>query len=170
MIEIKSRYDATKVLYTSTKAETLRAAVIEAVAKGAYLTGANLTGANLTGADLTGAYLTGTVLTGADLTGAHLTGAPVVPNLHTKILAAIGAGGALDMSTWHTCETTHCRAGWAIALAGPEGAKLEAEVGPAMAGALITLASCPWMNRVPDFYSDNATARADIEAQAAKES
>ncbi len=26
---------------------------------------------------------------------------------------------------WHSCETTHCRAGWVIHLAGEEGYKLE---------------------------------------------
>jgi len=26
--------------------------------------------------------------------------------------------GCLDMSTWHTCETTHCLAGWAQVIAG----------------------------------------------------
>ena len=130
---------------------------------------ADLTGADLTGADLTGAVLTGAVLTGADLTGAVLTGVPVVPNLHQSILAAIEHGGKLDMSTWHTCETTHCRAGWAVTLAGGAGKALEGKIGPAAAGALITLASCPWMKRVPNFYASNEAAMADIKACAERE-
>jgi len=29
------------------------------------------------------------------------------------------------MDAWHSCDTTHCRAGWAVHLAGEEGYKLE---------------------------------------------
>ena len=39
----------------------------------------------------------------------------------TYRLKAIEDGGKLDMSTWHRCGTTHCRAGWAITLAGAAG-------------------------------------------------
>lgn len=57
---------------------------------------------------LRGAFLRDANLSFADLRG----GVPVVENVHAKILAAIEAGGTLDMWTWHTCATTHCRAGW----------------------------------------------------------
>jgi uncharacterized protein YjbI with pentapeptide repeats len=78
MIEIKHRYTE-NVLYAC-KAETLREAVIEAVAihadlYGADLRGANLYGADLYGADLRGANLRGANLRGADLYGANLRGA-----------------------------------------------------------------------------------------------
>ena len=63
------------------------------------------------------------------------------------------------MSNWHTCETTHCRAGWAIHLAGKAGADLEERVGPAAAGAMIYHAST---GRVPDFYANDVKALADI--------
>jgi hypothetical protein len=53
----------------------MRAAIIQAVARGADLIGADLTRANLTGANLTNANLTNADLTGADLTGANLAGA-----------------------------------------------------------------------------------------------
>ena len=151
-----------------------RAVLTDAVLTGAVLTGAVLTGAVLTGAVLTGAVLTDAVLTRAVLTGAVLTGAvprgaPAVPQLHTQILAALGSGGELNMREWHTCDTTHCRAGWAIHLAGDEGKALEDRIGSAAAGALIHVASCPWLERVPDFYASNANALADIQACAAKE-
>jgi hypothetical protein len=89
--------------------------------------------------------------------------------LHTRILAAIDQGGSLDMSTWHTCETTHCRAGWAVHLAGSAGRLLEAQFGSGAAAALIHQASCPWMEKVPDFYASNEEALADIKRCAERE-
>ena len=160
-----------------------------AILTGAILTGANLTFADLARADLTGADLTGADLTGADLAGADLTGAdlagadltranlaranltdarglpsaPTVPHLHAAILDALKHGGVLRMRDWHTCETTHCRAGWAITLAGEAGMRLEREIGPCAAGALISLASCPQLNGlVPDFLATDKDALADI--------
>ena len=139
----------------------------------AVLTGANLTGATLTGATLTGAVLRGAdlryaILTNADLRGANLpVGVPVILDIDAAILAAIEApGNALDMSTWHTCGTTHCRAGWAITLAGKAGAELERKFRSAAAGALIYAASRP-NKPVPNFYASNADALADLRAGAA---
>ena len=107
----------------------------------------------------------------ANLGDANLGGAKFlrVPQLHTKILAVIEAGGKLEMSSWHTCETTHCRAGWAIHLLGNLGYYLESQYGSSVAGALITHASCPWMEKTPDFHCDNETALADIRACAERE-
>jgi hypothetical protein len=161
----------------------------------ANLADANLAYANLAYADLTGADLTGADLTDADLTGAYLTGAkdatpyehkprrtpaeraadyralhpdvPVVPQLDAKILGAIEKGGALDMSTWHTCETTHCRAGWAIHIAGAAGYALEKKLGnSAMAGRAIYRAST---GRSPHFYATTERALADIRRCAAED-
>ncbi len=81
------------------------------------------------------------------------------------MLAACDMPGALNMRTWHLCETTHCRAGWAIALAGKDGADLESKVGPAVAGALIYAVSTG--RKVPNFYATNEEALADIRACAA---
>ena len=158
------RSTAGRVLYEA-DVPTLREAVEKANLSGATLSGATLSGANLRGANLRRADLSG-----VDLRGAKLLKAPVVPQLHTRMLAAISAPGAgLNMGAWHSCETTHCRAGWAVVLAGEAGRALENDVGPAMAGALITLASCPWMDRVPDFYESNEDALASIKDAAAKE-
>ena len=48
---------------------------------------------------------------------------PIVPNLHQKIAKAVGKNGQfLQMDRLHsTCGTKHCRAGWAVHLAGKQG-------------------------------------------------
>ena len=71
------------------------------------------------------------------------------------------------MSTWHTCETTHCRAGWAIHLAGAAGAALEFGMGAPAAGALIYAASRP-NKPIPNFYADNKTAMQSMRDDAAE--
>ena len=127
----------------------------------------SLNSANLSGADLTGANLRGANLRGADLTGADLPYAPKIAGLEAQILNAVTSGaGTLNMESWHTCETTHCRAGWAIQLAGEAGRVLESVFGPSVAGALIYQASCGY---VPDFHASGADALADIRARAAVE-
>ena len=141
---------------------------------GADLTGADLTGAVLTGADLTGADLTGAVLTRADLTGAVLTdakgiSAPTIPHIDAVILAAVERDGCeLDMSDWHHCETSHCRAGWAVVLAGPAGRMLEDRIGSGPAGSLIYAASRPG-KPIPDFYCGTDDALADLRKCAAED-
>lgn len=64
------------------------------------------------------------------------------------------------MGSWHACATTHCRAGWAITLAGEAGKALEQRVGPPAAGSLIYLASVGY---VPNFYATNEDAMADMQ-------
>ena len=143
---------------------------------GANLSGANLSGANLSGANLSGAGLSGADLSGADLSNANLSdanlsganlrranlsGANGVPEIIEKmalraaILAAVSEEGcSLNMSTWHSCETTHCLAGWATTL-HPQGKSLDAALGTNAAGAILFNA-CE--GEVPDFYSDNEEA------------
>jgi hypothetical protein len=172
-IEIKSWITGGVLLAVET--DNWKLAVEAAVKAKTSLRGADLSGAVLRDAVLRGADLRGADLSGADLRGAVLRDAVLrddkykVPDLHTKMLAAIDAGGTLDMSTWHTCETTHCRAGWAITLAGDAGRDLEDRCGSALAGAIISLSSCPWMDRVPDFYASDDDALADIKACAERE-
>jgi uncharacterized protein YjbI with pentapeptide repeats len=158
---------------------------------GAYLAGADLAGAYLAGANLAGAYLAGANLARADLARANLGGAdlaranlggaylaeqlsiapediPIIPNIDAAILAAIQAGGTLDMRSWHSsCGTTHCRAGWAIHLAGEKGKALEDRVGPQMAGTLIYQASRPG-KPAPWFFGPDEKAMADISKCAAE--
>jgi hypothetical protein len=129
---------------------------------GADLSNANLSGADLFGADLTNANLSGADLSGVNLCGVRYVDVPVVPRLDAQILERIESGeGSLRMNVWHTCETTHCRAGWAVVLAGDAGRKLEAKIGTAAAGALIYHRST---GRVPDFYASDEDALADIVA------
>jgi hypothetical protein len=143
--------------------------------RGADLRDADLGGADLRDADLNGAYLGGAYLGGVDLRGVDLRrvdlrGADLlkIKNIDAAILAAIDApGNELRMSSWHTCGTTHCRAGWAIHLAGDAGYKLEKVVGSAAAGALIYAASRP-DKPVPDFIASDAVALADLRACAAE--
>jgi hypothetical protein len=139
--------------------------------------GAGLRGANLRDADLSGVDLTEATVTGANLVGAYLSRAtlsdvridldvPEVPHLDSAILAALAKGGTLTMDTWHSCATTHCRAGWAITLAGAAGAALEERLGSCAAGALIYHVSARY---VPDFYASETLSLADIQAHAAAE-
>jgi len=95
---------------------------------------ANLSGANLSRANLRGVYLSG-----ADLRDA--IGLPIAADAPARLravaIAALADADALEMDTWHTCETTHCIAGWAIHQAGEPGRILEALHGPALAGRLL---------------------------------
>ena len=135
--------------------------------RGADLRGANLSGANLSGADLRGADLSGANLSGADLRGADLSGAPdclIIKDIHTTIYEAVNKDeNTLEMSDWHTCETTHCRAGWVVHLSGNAGKVLEWQLGTATAAAVIYQLSDPQLEKIPDFYCDNETAMADIK-------
>ncbi|OUE48249.1 hypothetical protein BZY94_01010, partial [Burkholderia territorii] len=153
----------------------------------ADLSGANLRDANLRGADLSGAYLRDAYLSGANLrdadlrdadlsgaylSGAYLSGVPKIPNIHQAVYAAASQPCALDMGQWHACETTHCRAGWVVTLAGEGGKALEWAVGTPTAATLIYLASDPerWKNeRLPDFYCGNDDALADMKRMADEE-
>jgi hypothetical protein len=92
---------------------------------------------------------------------------PVVVDLDRKILDAIEHGGSLKMDAWHgTCNTTHCRAGWAIHLAGEAGYALEGQIGSHRAGRAIYLAST---GRAPHFFATDERALADIRRCAAGE-
>ena len=68
------------------------------------------------------------------------------------------------MDTWHTCENTHCRAGWAVTLAGAEGRTLESFYNTELAAMLIYDASAPDFKINPArFYDDNEAALADMK-------
>lgn len=144
----------------------------------AITTGSDLSDADLFGARLSGANLTGARLSGADFSRAYLAGAildwaviPSVANIDARILAAIEGiaaqgGTGLNMEMWHTCDTAHCRGGWAIHLAGEAGYALEKEIGYSAAAALIYAASRR-DRPVPDFNSDAVAVMADLRACAA---
>jgi hypothetical protein len=68
------------------------------------------------------------------------------------------------MSDWHTCDTTHCRAGWVTHLAGKAGAEMEKYWGGTNHAAwLIYKASDPDIKGRPDFFTDKDTALADMK-------
>ncbi len=142
--------------------------------RGADLSGADLSEADLSEADLRGANLSGADLREADLRGANLSeanlsGVPSIQNIHQSVYAASSVSDALEMSTWHTCETTHCRAGWVITLAGDAGKAMEWCLGTPAAAALIYMRSDPKLERVPDFYASNDAALADMKRLAEAE-
>jgi hypothetical protein len=137
------------VLWGIKRGESLSEADLsEADLSGADLSGANLNradlyDADLSGADLSEADLRGANLSGADLRGANLSGAKTDFEIATpeqaapRIIAVAKAAlepNALKMAYWHTCETTHCIAGWAIHLAGEEGKALADKFNPHIAG------------------------------------
>jgi len=101
----------------------------------------------------------------------RFSGAPAVPRIeqiHQKLYAAVSQPKALDMSSWHKCETTHCRAGWITTLAGEAGKALENFHNPELAAMLIYRASGYDINPCR-FYDDNATALADMKRLAEEE-
>ena len=137
--------------------------------RGAYLREADLRRANLRGADLRGAYLREADLRRANLSGADLSGAIGLPEVQKfaideAVFAACSAPNSLEMGSWHTCDTMHCRAGWAVVL-HPQGRELEEKYGTCAAGALIYNACSGY---VPDFYASNKDAMKDIVERAIK--
>ena len=135
----------------------------------ANLSGADLSGANLRWADLSGADLSEANLRDANLSWADLRGAIGLPDiqkfaLDAAVAAACAAPNSLEMGSWHTCETTHCRAGWAVVL-HPQGRELEEKYGTSASGALIYNACSGY---VPDFYASNEDAMKDIVERAKK--
>jgi hypothetical protein len=157
---------------------------------GANLADADLADADLAGADLADADLAGAIGLPATLSATPASEppqtrepwrrrspeeiaeryrqshpeVPVLPDLDTRMAEVCSVPGALEMGRWHSCETTHCRAGWAITLAGEVGKKLEEEHGPRRAGAMIYRAST---GRVPHFFASNEAALKDIQECAA---
>ena len=149
--------------------------LIDADLRGANLRGANLRGADLCDADLSDADISDTDLREADLSGVKLKGSklpikniPIIKNIHQSILDACSTEDALNMSTWHTCQTTHCHAGWVITLAGEQGKLLESIYGCNTAAVLIYMASDPELKKIPNWYASNEDAIKDMKRLAEK--
>ena len=190
LVQIKHRFTAA-VLFEG-EYNSRKACLEAAVKAGAYLAGANLAYAYLADAYLAGADLAYADLAYAknvgETNGSEVKQSepadraerqrlraqryreqhpevPVVEALDAKLLSILESGkGKLKMSTWHTCRTTHCRAGWAITLAGDAGKVLEEKYGPQRAGTLIYRAST---GHVPHFFATDERALEDIREQAA---
>ena len=68
----------------------------------------------------------------------------------------------LNMNVWHMCETTHCRAGWVVHLAGEKGYKLEKFHDTCLAAQLIYRESGYEINPCR-FFDTDEHAMADIK-------
>lgn len=89
---------------------------------------------------------------------------PRIPDIHkTVYAAATKTSRSLDMSDWHSCKSTHCRAGWVVHLAGEAGYALEEQVDTDVAAVLIYIVSDPEFNEIPNFYCDNELALEDMK-------
>lgn len=66
------------------------------------------------------------------------------------------------MGAWHSCNTTHCRAGWVVHLAGEAGYALERFHNTPLAAQLIYRASGYDISPVR-FYDCNDEALADMK-------
>lgn len=141
--------------------------------RGALFQGADLQGTDFRVADLQGAFLQGAELQGSIWRGADLQGAffgldnttPVIANIDREVYAAASRAGALNMTVWHSCETTHCRAGWVVKLAGCDGKALEDQVGTPIAAYLIYRKSGHPID-LNRFYDDDKNALDDMRERA----
>jgi hypothetical protein len=96
---------------------------------------------------------------------------PKIKHIHQRVLEAVtNNGNKLDMGNWHTCETTHCRAGWVVTLAGQAGKELEERTSTEFAAKQIYKASSSIPVAPVRFYEKNEVAMADIERCAKEES
>jgi hypothetical protein len=93
---------------------------------------------------------------------------PVIENINQRVLEAASKPGAFEMNNFHTCETTHCRAGWAVHLAGKDGYALERATSSVFAAMQIYKASGSPISPVR-FFESNEVAMADMKKCAEEE-
>ena len=93
----------------------------------------------------------------------------MIDNIHQKVFESASQPEALNMSDWHTCETTHCRAGWVVTLAGKEGKNLEMKTSTLFAAMQIYKASSPIKVTPPRFFDKNELALSDMKRCAKEE-
>jgi hypothetical protein len=94
---------------------------------------------------------------------------PVIENIHQKVFDAVNKPGALDMQTWHSCDTIHCRAGWVVHLAGEPGYALEQQTSTEFAAMQIYHKSSSIRVSPTRFYENSEKALADIKRCAEEE-
>jgi hypothetical protein len=148
----------------------------EADLRGADLSGADLRRANLRGANLRGANLREADLRRADLSWANFSwanlreadlrgaiGLPIADDAPSRLLAvaksALSSSDALEMGTWHTCETTHCVCGWAEHLGGSLAKLIVEQFGNDVGGLMLL-----GVKAHSYFYSTNGQARAFLQS------
>ena len=93
---------------------------------------------------------------------------PVVKDLNKSILSAVSDDNALDMGDWHTCNTTHCWAGWIVHLAGEAGYGLEKETSTPFAAMQIFKKSNGYSINPCWFHLSNKEAMEKIKELAEK--
>lgn len=104
----------------------------------------------------------------SNMAPAKQTNIPVIPDIHKRLAAAISDQGcSIEMNQWHSCKTTHCRAGWVIHLAGKEGYALEKATSSVFAAMQIYRASGYDISPCR-FYDSNEDAMRDILRLAAE--
>jgi hypothetical protein len=74
------------------------------------------------------------------------------------------------MGDWHTCDTTHCRAGWVVYLAGEAGRILEKKTSTLFAALQIYHKSSEIKVSPTRFFESNQFALADMKSCAENES
>jgi hypothetical protein len=94
---------------------------------------------------------------------------PVIANIHQAVLSAASKPDALNMGGWHQCNTTHCRGGWVVHLAGEKGYALEKATNTLFAAMQIYKASSPIKVSPVRFFEKNEVAMADMERCAKEE-
>jgi hypothetical protein len=94
---------------------------------------------------------------------------PTLENIHQRVLEAASPTGALEMGDWHTCDTTHCRGGWAVHLAGEQGKKLEQATSTLFAAMMIYKASSKIKVAPTKFFLNNEESMADMKRCAEEE-
>jgi hypothetical protein len=94
---------------------------------------------------------------------------PIIENIHQRVLEAASTPGGLDMRDWHTCSTTHCRAGWVEYLAGDAGKQLAQKTSTLFAAMMIYNASSEIKVSPTRFFETNEVAMADMERCAKEE-
>ena len=94
----------------------------------------------------------------------------MIENIHQKVLqAATATPESLNMADWHTCDTTHCRAGWVVFLAGEAGKNLEEITDTCFAAQMIYKKSSNIHVGVNMFFVDNETSINDMKRCAQEE-
>jgi hypothetical protein len=93
---------------------------------------------------------------------------PVIEGIHKKVYEAASVTGCLDMGSVHKCDTTHCRAGWVVHLAGNAGYALENRTSWLFAAQQIYKASGYEISPVR-FYDSDEKALADMKRLAEEE-
>ena len=93
---------------------------------------------------------------------------PIIKNIHQQVYDAASQPDALNMDSWHTCDTTHCRAGWVVFLAGKAGKDIEDKTSTLFAAMQIYKASGCLISPCR-FFDSNESALEDMKTLAERE-